>query len=124
MIHGIGTDIIRFGQLREAFLTEQDPFMRRTFSQGEILEGNRQQLREQWFSSRYACKEAVFKALRTSPEKVELSEIEICSDADGAPVVVLHGDMKRRAEAAGIRRIHISLSREKDCAVAFAAAEK
>ena len=123
MILGIGTDILEIGKLNPHFLTGSDPFLRRTFSAGEIREAAGRRNLLYYYATRFAGKEAVFKAFRISPENIELSEIEILNDPNGAPYVTLYGEMKDRAERMGIKRIHISLSYEDKYAVAFAAAE-
>ncbi len=122
MILGIGTDIMRIDRLRPENLREEDPFVLRSFSPEEIRQGRGREDRQAFFAARFAGKEAVFKALRISPEKVEFSEIEILNDGNGAPTVGfsgrLHSLMEGRSAVA-----HISLSYEKEYVAAFAVIE-
>lgn len=123
MILGIGTDIMRIDRLRPECLREGDPFFNRAFSAGERAAGLAQADPQRYFASRFAGKEAVFKAFRGSSENVEFSEIEIWNDENGAPGVTLYQRMKERAEKLGVGSVHISLSYEKEYVAAFAVVE-
>jgi len=52
-----------------------------------------------------------------------LKDIEVVSTATG-PTVVLHGEVKRIAEAAGVTKFELSISHSEDVAVAVAVASK
>ena len=122
MIHGVGTDILalaRFGA-PEA----DDPFIRRSFTEAERAQAAERTVPNRYFCTRFAGKEAVFKALGMDPDAARLNEIEILSDVFGAPHVRLLGRMAEFAEAAGITAVHVSLSWETEYAVAFAVAEQ
>ena len=122
MIHGVGTDILeraRFGDL-----APDDPFLRRSYTEAERAEAAAREDPVRWYCTRFAGKEAVFKALRMDPAGARLNEIEILSDGFGAPHVTLHGGMRAFALRAGITSVHLSLSWETDYAVAFAVAER
>lgn len=123
MIIGIGTDILKISQLCSNYLKPEDPFVKKVFSQKEILEAGKRKLPLFYFATRFAGKEAVFKSLRISPERIRLSEIEILNDTWGAPYVTLYGELKKIAEDKKIQKIHISLSYEEEYATAFAVAE-
>lgn len=68
------------------------------------------QRRKEFLAGRFAAKEAVIKAL---DQKRLLSEIEILSDAMGKPVCSIMG-----------YRIHLSISHEKEYAMAYVICEK
>ena len=123
MILGIGTDILRLDRLAPAHLSGDDPFLVRTFSRAEIESAFQRQDPLAYLACRFSGKEAVFKAFRIPSDHIELSEIEILNDENGAPYVNLHGRMKERAEEMGVTGVHISLSGEKDYAAAFAVLE-
>ena len=122
MIHGIGTDILAVSRLGNVCADEV--FVRRAYTPAERAQAAERENPNCYFCTRFAGKEAVFKALGMDPDRARLNEIEILSDAFGAPHVTLHGRMAAFARDAGIARIHISLSWETDCAVAFALAER
>lgn len=122
MIHGVGTDILASARMGE--LPEEDAFVRKTFTERERAEIFARETPQSCLCSRFAGKEAVFKALRMDADTARLNEIEILSDENGAPTVTLHGRMAARAAEMGVGPIHLSLSWETDYAVAFAVAEK
>ncbi len=122
MIHGVGTDILsraRFGNP-----DADDPFIRRAFTAAEEALAAASDEPNRFYCVRFAGKEAVFKALRMDPDRARLDEIEIVSDEHGAPCVRLLGRMALQAAAAGVTRVHISLTWETDYALAFAVAER
>ena len=122
MLLGIGTDIFKISHLRREYLQLSDPFVRQTYTKQEVEEAGRRDVPLYYFATRFAGKEAVFKALNRDAEKVKLNEIEILNHASGQPFVILHGKLKEDAENAGIETILISLSYDTEYAVAYAAA--
>lgn len=122
MLIGIGTDIFKMSHLHAEYLNPGDPFVRQTYTEREVEEAGNREVPLYYFATRFAGKEAVFKALNRDAEKVKLKEIEILNQASGQPFVRLHGKLKEDAEKAGIRRVMISLSYDTDYAVAYAAA--
>lgn len=122
MIHGIGTDILKL----ERFGTPDadDVFVRKCFTEKERAQVFAQEKPHCRLAARFAGKEAVFKALRMDPDRARLDEIEILSDEFGAPCVTLHGRMADYAASVKVQRVHLSLSWEEDCAIAFAVAER
>ncbi len=113
---------MRIQRLRPENLREDDPFFLRSFSPGEIRQGQERKDRQAYFAARFAGKEALFKALRISPEKVKFSEMELLNDANGAPTVRFSGRLKALLEARNAIA-HISLSYEKEYVAAFAVIE-
>lgn len=122
MIIGIGTDILRVERIRAVCADPSDPFLLRTFTEAERAAAAERSLPLYFYATRFAGKEAVFKAFRISPEGADLSEIEILNDETGAPYVNLSGNLREMAEKQKLR-VHISLSYETEEAVAFAVAE-
>ncbi|KAK2737994.1 3-oxoacyl-[acyl-carrier-protein] synthase [Onygenales sp. PD_40] len=77
------------------------------------------------FTGRWSAKEAVFKSLGV-PGKgagAPLRDIEITNDANGAPVVVLHGDAATAAKNAGVKGVDVSISHSDSQAIAIAIAK-
>jgi phosphopantetheine--protein transferase-like protein len=73
------------------------------------------------YATRFAGKEAVFKALHINGEDIRLNEIEILELENGQPFITLHGKAERISKERGISQIHISLSYDTDYAIAYAA---
>lgn len=126
MIKGIGTDLLKIKRLMPILSQEEylnDSFIRRTYTAAEIALAESRDVPLYFYATRFAGKEAVFKALNTTGEDVRLSEIEILCDDSGKPRVVLHGSALSLAQKKEISHILISLSYEDDCALAYAVAE-
>lgn len=119
---GIGVDIQRISQLESACKSPDDPFIRRVYTASEAAEALRRARPLPYYASRFAGKEAVFKALNLSGEGVDLSEIEIMNQPSGVPVVSLRGQLALKAGERGIRQVLISLSHDGDYAIAYALA--
>jgi len=80
-------------------------------------------------AGRWAAKEAVFKALSACPggpaskgAAAALIDVEVLGVEHSAPSVVLHGTMEAAAAAAGVVRVHVTISHAGGIAVAQAAA--
>lgn len=126
MIVQIGTDIVEIEKLKYSVTKEpfaSDPFIRHTFTEKEIRLALLRSDPLSFFATRFAGKEAVFKALNITGEDVRLSEIEILSQENGRPYVSLYGSAKETAKALDINNMHLSLSYEDHYAIAFAVAE-
>ena len=75
-------------------------------------------------AGRFCVKEAVCKLLgRGFGQGLRRPEIEVGTDAWGAPAVVLSGGARQVAQQAGVREIAVTLAPQADLAVAFAAAD-
>ncbi|MBR1658940.1 MAG: holo-ACP synthase, partial [Oscillospiraceae bacterium] len=101
-----------------------DPFVRRIFTPREIAQAESAADPRDSYARRFAGKEAVFKAVRCSPDGVRGTDAEILDDGDGHPVCTLRGALARSAGEKGGTRMHVSLSREGALYVAFAVLEK
>ena len=124
MIFGVGTDILELNRMRSDILQENDPFVKRTFTEKERKEAAAREDSRLYFAGRFAAKEAVYKALRVSAELVDLSEIEVLTESSGGPRVILHDRLLSYKNHQGIRKVHVSISYEKETVLAFAVAEK
>lgn len=78
--------------------------------------------RDERLAGRFACKEAVAKALGTGIGEVRWKDIEILADPSGMPTVHLHGRAAERAAELGLNTWSVSISHIKMLAVAMAAA--
>lgn len=71
-------------------------------------------------AARFAAKEAIVKALGTGWRGVHWREIEVINAASGAPQAVLHGRAKELLSRLAFSQIEISLSHEREYALAVA----
>ena len=72
----------------------------------------------QHLAGRFACKEAVSKALGVGIGKVGWQEIEILNDDNGRPRLFLHGEAAAEAERQGLRQWSVSITHVKAMAAA------
>ena len=128
MIVGIGVDTVEIERIRK--MLEKDAssaFFRKTYTQAErdmAPETDRLKPLSEYYAGRFAVKEAVFKAVAPYAEMpLDLRKIETLRAEDGHPYVHITEDLAPVLASAGIRRIHISITHEKEYATAFAVAE-
>ncbi len=122
MIYGIGTDIT---EVRRFERWVSSPGMcARFFSRGEIMEHGSLSARCQHYAVRFAAKEAFSKALGTGIS-FDLRDVSVGKDPDGRPFLSVTGSamelMRRRC---GDCKVHVSLSHEREYAVATVIIEK
>ena len=120
MIWGIGTDILSIRRLSR-ILESNSGFAKSVYTPAELEIICAKPQPVYCYATRFAGKEAVFKALRLDGN-TRWQEIEILSGPDGAPFVRLNARTARHAAAHGVTRVEISLSYEEDYACAFAVA--
>jgi len=124
MIVGVGVDIIEVERIRRIVGSHGDKFLGRVFTDREIRYCRRCAHPEQRFASRFAAKEAVLKSLGLGWQQgTRFRDVEIQTNALGAPAVELHGRTLQMSAQLGIRRFHLSLSHDKHYAVAQVVAE-
>ena len=115
-----GVDIIHVPRVEAALRRHGERFIRRVFTQREVAasHGFPHEL-----AARFAAKEAVAKALGVgmrvmSPLGVRFDEVETLRDLLGKPIVVLSGRAAARAQELGLTEWAISLSHEREYAIA------
>jgi len=119
MIVGIGCDIISVQRIRNA-MEKNERFAEKLFTNTELAYCQTKSSPWQSFAARFAAKEAVMKALGTGWDgKVNWLDIEVNSDDKGNPHIKLSGGARKLADEKGICNIQLSLSHEKENALAF-----
>ncbi|MDH5364449.1 MAG: holo-ACP synthase [Dehalococcoidia bacterium] len=115
----LGVDIIEVERIESAIRQWDKRFLNRIYTEAElkICQGRIPAL-----AARFAGKEAVMKVLGTGTKGVGWQEIEILADAQGKPLVQLHGKASERAKKLKLNEFSISLSDTKQYAVAAAVA--
>jgi holo-[acyl-carrier protein] synthase len=113
MTIGHGIDIVEHDSFAR-LVSQEDAFLRRCFTEAEIVLGNAAADSVQWFASRFASKEAVMKALGTGwTQGVSWHEIITCAAPTGGMTVMLSGKTALIAEQKKIRRWLLSISHTK-----------
>ena len=121
MIIGLGTDIIEIERVRKA--VGKKHFTDNVYTEIEQAYcESRGSHSVASYAARFAAKEAFFKALGTGIV-TRLTDVEIANDERGAPKINLRGKALTLAEAAGVKKISISLSHSRDFATAVCVLE-
>jgi len=120
----VGVDLIAVPRVERALQRHGERFLRRVFTPAEVIYSRG---RAPELAARFAAKEAVSKALGVgmrilAPDGVEWHEVEVLGDWRGRPEVYLHGRAAERAAQLGLTRWAVSLSHEREYAIAFVVA--
>ncbi len=129
MIIGIGSDIVHVDRFEYLISSYGDRFLKRIFTQKERAYAKKSKNSPNVYAKRFAAKEAFSKALGTGFRKgLRWKDIEISHTKLGQPFIIAHGKAKKLIEAChgplDTCRIHLSLSDEKNLALAFVIIEK
>jgi len=113
--YAVGIDMIAIPRVQAVIERHDGRFLRRVYTPEEVAfcRGRVQEL-----AARFAAKEAVMKALGTGARGVAWREIEILPDRRGKPLIYLYGRAQERADRIGLRALDVSLTHERDFAVA------
>lgn len=120
MIYGVGTDILSLERLTR-ILESDSSFVKKVYTPLELELIRSRPEPVCCYATRFAGKEAVFKALRLDGN-TRWTQIEILAETDGAPIVQLHGAAAQYAAEQGVTAVRLSLSYEDRYACAFAVA--
>ena len=74
-------------------------------------------------AARFAAKEAFGKALGTGLRGIVLKDIMVKNNHNGQPEILVSGTALLALENSGARKIHVSLTHEKDYAIAMVVLE-
>ncbi|MBV1921482.1 MAG: holo-ACP synthase [Pseudomonadales bacterium] len=124
MIVGIGTDIVSVARVKKSLDRNGDKFSGRILHSSELLELQTVTKRDQFLAKRFAVKEAASKALGTGfSEGVSWQDIYIEHDELGKPILCFSGKALIRAKSLGVNQQYVTLSDEREYAVAFVVLE-
>ena len=118
MILGIGIDLVSVERVRRVVERRGARWLERVFSPAERRDAGEGPHRWRRLAARWAAKEAFAKALGTGVRGFRWRDIEVRRDTDGRPVLHLTGVAAERLRAAGVVRVHLSLSHDSEWAVA------
>ncbi len=124
MVAGIGIDIIEIKRIKRV-LENNPAFREKVFTAREIAYCDSKASSELSYAVRFAAKEAFMKALGTGwNHEVSWSEIETVSEQSGPPILRISGRTAETLAKRGITFWHLSLSHEKEYAVACVVLER
>jgi holo-[acyl-carrier protein] synthase len=112
----IGIDIIEIERIQAAVLRYGNRFLNRIYTQNElaICKNNINSL-----AARFAGKESAMKALDGGIDTFTWHEVEILSELNGKPKLILHGKALLKAQEMGLSILEISLSHSRNNAIAL-----
>jgi len=119
MILRSGIDTIEISRLDDIRPAIRKRFIERVFTVKEIAQARD---RTDVLSGLFAAKEAVSKALGTGVGHVRWQDIEVLHLPTGQPIVILHGTAKLVANELGLTTWSVSISHDRNKAVAVAVA--
>jgi holo-[acyl-carrier protein] synthase len=124
MIKGIGTDIVAIGRIREMIRHYGDHFLHKIFTDAEMEYCGGKADPAIHFAGRWAAKEAFYKALPTSCQRLATwKSIQILAAGEnGRPVIEICSDRLRSQVAAEeVSSLLVSISHEKEYCLGFVA---
>ncbi len=120
---GLGVDVMDLSRIKKILDKHETRFIRRLCRPGECKDRRGSALVEH-VGGLFAAKEAVLKALGTGwAQGLVFRHIEVTYAASGAPEVILHDRALDRAKVLFVDTIHLSISHERNVAVAVAILE-
>ncbi len=121
-IYGIGTEIVECVRIAKMIETHGEQFLERVYTANEIGYCAQSIDSTKLFSTRWAAKEAVMKAMRCRHQGVRWTDIEIVVTPGEGPTVLLRGAASTWSDDVGIDTIHISLGACRTHATGYAIA--
>jgi len=123
-IIGIGTDIVKISRIKRIFKKYPKGFAERILHKNELKILKHHKSPNTFLAKRFSAKEAVAKALGTGiAQGVGFQDIEISNNDLGQPILTLHGSTLEVAKGKGVCNNFISLSDERDYAIAYVVLE-
>ena len=124
MIFGVGTDIVAYARIEKMHEQHGERAAQRILSGPELVEYAASTDQARLLMKRFAAKEALAKALGSGMRHpVSFLRISVVHDALGKPVFEFEPELAAHMEQLGVMRHHLSISDERDVAVAFVVLE-
>ena len=126
MIVGIGTDLVAVARIGETLERQGERFLKKLLSDAEQAEfRDVKSNTAAWLAKRWAAKEAFGKAAGIGVSApLTLSGIGVGHDESGRPLFELSDAVRSYLFSKGVSRTHLSISDEREFAVAFVVFEQ
>ena len=125
MILGIGVDQVEVVRIQKLLNDRPEKAAQRLFTTRERQKCESRQRRDECFAARFAAKEAFVKALGCGlREGMSWTDIEVRTDGNGRPRIVLSGAAEEAFRSRGGSEIFLSFTHEGGQAVAFVVLER
>ncbi|TGN21048.1 holo-ACP synthase [Leptospira idonii] len=107
----IGNDIVENDRIRALLAKHGDRFLKRIFTEEEIRYCHKHKDPVPYLAGRFACKEAVIKAMSLGPgEVLDMREIELAGTDFGKKTLVIHGKTEKFFQSKGFTASSVSIS--------------
>jgi holo-[acyl-carrier protein] synthase len=125
VIVGIGTDIVGVARMARNVERFGERFAQRILTEDELVEYRQTGGKAQFLAKRFAAKEAAVKAMGTGfRHGVSPNQIGVAHESGGRPILVFRGTARDYLDELGVSAAHLSISDERESAVAFVALER
>lgn len=124
MIFGIGTDIVQIARMEKGLQRFGDNLAKRVLSPSEFEEFRQAAKPAHYLAKRFAAKEATAKAMGIGFQNgLQLRQIAVSNNEMGKPSICYSGYALEFVNRNRIDSSHLSLSDERDHAIAFVVLE-
>ncbi|MGM0411273.1 MAG: holo-ACP synthase [Bacillota bacterium] len=123
MIYGTGVDIVNIKRVQNLIERWGKKFLNKVFSEREIDYCQNKNNVAVHLAARFAAKEAVAKMFGTGIGKINWRDIIVINDKNGKPEIELRGKARELRKELEIEKIFLSISHEKEYAIAQVIAE-
>jgi holo-[acyl-carrier protein] synthase len=118
-IFGIGIDLCEVERVTKSLDKLGDRFVDKILHPNEKVRFNELKFQARFLAKRFAAKEAFAKAMGTGiAQGVSFANIEVFNDENGKPGLRLHGATQQKLAQIGDCKVHLSISDERQTAVA------
>ena len=114
-----GVDIVNVGRINKILSDNREGFYNKIFNVEEIKYIEEKAHKATTVAGLFAAKEAVSKALGTGIGVLGWKDVKILHEAGGRPYINFTEEGKEIADNLGISELQISISHEKEYAIAF-----
>lgn len=115
-----GVDIVQISRIERIIKNKKERFYRRLFTNDEITYLESRNNNSNTVAGLFAAKEAIGKVLGTGIGSISWTDIEIVHNNAGKPMVNLNPKIKEKLHKLDMTEISLSISHEKEYAIAFA----
>lgn len=124
MIYGIGTDIVTIARMQDLYARHGERALSKLLAPEEIALCRQASEPARYLAKRFAAKEALGKALGSGIRApVLLPAMAVLNDELGKPYFHFHGALAEHMQGR-VLKVHLSISDERDTAVAFVVVEQ
>ncbi|OUN19879.1 holo-[acyl-carrier-protein] synthase [Flavonifractor sp. An4] len=125
MIRGIGIDTVVIGDVEGLLKRMSKGTLSKVFTQGELSAAQEKAGPAEYLASRFAVKEAAFKAIapRLADKGFDYRRIETRNNEDGSPYIYVDSFLQAILDCAEITSLFVSITTTGGMATAFVVAE-